>query len=313
MSKTDETLIQGLTEEEQASLKEYEDEQLGLNFEEDDDDEGTDDKGVDDEGTNDKQDDGVVAEADDADTGDTAGSDDDVNQGNTATDEPVTKDANQADPVVHHKSKPLLVAEMPHDFQTQMNDIDARKEEIDTKFEDGEISAVDYRREYDKLNKEERKLERLQMEAEIAQKMQRQQEANDWSREVTTFLNENPIFSETRNPRMFQALDSAVRDIASKEPNLTGRQVLEKAKAELIGEIQSQFKPTQPAESKPATAAKPKVDLPPTLNDIPSANVDNVDTGRFAHLDRLAERDPERYEREVAKLSESDREAYLAS
>ena len=61
--------------------------------------------------------------------------------------------------------------------------------------------------------------------------------------------------------------------------------------------------------------AKPKREIPqvPSLANVPAADVDQPGDDKFAMLDRLADKDPVAYERALDKLSEAEREEYLAS
>ena len=70
----------------------------------------------------------------------------------------------------------------------------------------------------------------------------------------------------------------------------------------------------KPAEPKPGDKkVEPgKPEIPPTLAKLPAANAQETDGGAFAALDRLAESDPEAYEAAYGKLTEAEREAYLA-
>ncbi|WP_208613676.1 hypothetical protein, partial [Agrobacterium tumefaciens] len=72
-------------------------------------------------------------------------------------------------------------------------------------------------------------------------------------------------------------------------------------------------KPTakpRPNGAKPAAASREVV---PTLGSVPAADGnDDTDDSEFAWLDRLGNSDVEKYEAELAKLSDEKRERYLA-
>jgi hypothetical protein len=206
--------------------------------------------------------------------------------------------------------QPLLDADAPEDAAEQLEAIARQKEELVQKFDDGELTAKEYQLELDKLAKREREIEQAQFKARLAQEMAEQQQRNAWLATVNQFLSEHSEYRQY--PLRYKALDLAVRELAAQEENqgLSGREILEKAHEQIV----EQFGLARTEDDlKPEGKKRRKIEAPPTLANVPAASATETEDGRWAKLDRLIETDPERYERELAKLSDADREAYLAA
>ncbi len=226
--------------------------------------------------------------------------------------EPAAKPAAEPEPVAQAKpeSAPLLVAPAPEDAEGKLRDIADQKEALLTQFDDGDITAREYQKKLDDISRSERAIERAQDQAELAVKLDRQKQQNDWVSLCGRFIESNPTYRD--NSRLYRALDAEVRDLATKAEtaNWTGEQFLEAAHKNL----QEAFGFSDAA--KPGTkvvAAKQRADLPPNLAKVPAAEVQDTNGGRFAVLDRLANTDPIAYEEAVKALSKAERNAYLAA
>lgn len=245
----------------------------------------------------------------------------------TARDEAATKAAAEAagktndepakpEPVVEAPAPraPILVAEAPEDADARLADIASRKAALSEKFDDGDLTSKEFQTQVDALNKEERALERQIDKAQIAQDLENQRLTNERMTEINTFLKEVEIPNDNKNLR-FNVLNTAVIAVANDEANinLTPREVMQKAYDLCVSEGALQPKKSaEPAKPTP-TPAKPKtpINAPPTLANLPAAEINNTDDNRFAYLNRIA--NPDIREREFAKLSPADQEAYLAT
>ena len=214
-----------------------------------------------------------------------------------------------ADPVEEAKTAPILVVEPPADADDKLKAIATQKEELITKFDDGDITAKEYQQQLDALSKQEREIERALERATLATEMEQQRLKNEWTTTVTSFIEANPVYKD--NPRLYRALDQEVRDVANSEEGktLSGAKILTKAHENLAQAFG--FATTKPADK---TAGKPpKPDLPPSLHGVPAADANDVQSGKYAALDRLASTNPIAYEEALMKLSDGERDAYLAS
>lgn len=205
---------------------------------------------------------------------------------------------------------PLLVAAAPADADALLAELATQKEDLATKFDDGELSAKDYRAQLDALDKQERKIELDLHTAKIAADMDAQQKRNAFLQEVSAFTKDTAY---TKSTLAWGALDAAVRAVGADPANaaLTGRQILEKAHAEVLKDpvLAAAFtaKQTQKDDTKP-----PKTVIPPTLGKVPAAEMEDTGGNRFAGLERLLETDPMGYERAVGKLSPAELDAFLS-
>lgn len=291
MSRYTEEELQDLTEEERAALEELEAEEAEAEEEEED---------------------AGEAEGGDGDTGSEADDGDDGGDGDEAEggeDEADGAEEEAEEDSVATEVQPLLAADAPEDAAEQLEAIAKQKEELVQKFDDGDLTAKEYQLELDKLAKQEREIEQAQFKAKLAQEMAEQQQRNAWLATVNQFLSEHAEYRQY--PLRYKALDVAVRELAAQEENqgLSGREILEKAHEQIV----EQFGLAR-AEEKPEGKKRRKpIEAPPTLANVPAASATETEDGRWAKLDRLMETDPERYERELAKLSDADREAYLAA
>ena len=203
------------------------------------------------------------------------------------------------------QAQPILVANSPADADARLQEISTKKDELLTQFDDGDITAREYQKQLDDLSRQERKIEFEQHEAQLAQKMEQQRLQNDWMATCNTFIERHAIYKD--NPRLHKALDAEVRDLAGKPEtaNWTGQRFLDEAHKNLKAAFD--FKD---AAAPASTASR---ELPPNLAKVPAAEVEDTSGGRFAVLDRMATSDPMGYEETLSKMSQSERDAYLAS
>lgn len=212
------------------------------------------------------------------------------------------------------QAAPYLVAEAPADAEAKLADIATKKGELATKFDDGEVTTAEYQAELDKLNREERTIERQIDRAQLAAEMEEQRATNERETAINTFLAGVDIPRDPKNLR-FQVLDAAVRNVASDEANaeLTAPQIMQKAYDLCVeqGVLQAKAS-TKQIEAKPQQApAKKQIEAPPTLARMPAAEATDTGENRFAWLTAI--RDPDKHEAAFAKLSAADQEAYLAA
>lgn len=205
---------------------------------------------------------------------------------------------------------PILVAQPMEDAAAKLAEIDTKKDALLTQFDDGDITAKEYQKQLDALAKEERAIERAQDRAELAAQMEQQRLQNDWTQTCNSFVDSHPVYKD--NPRLYKALDAEVRELATKPDtaNWSGQKFLDEAHKALKTAFGFQ-EADAPAASK--EQQRQQRELPPNLAKVPAANVEDTNGGRFAVLDRLANTDPMGYEETLSKMSQSERDAYLAS
>lgn len=293
---TDEDLA-GLTDAEREALLEGEDTQ--------------DDQEVDQDTEQDTDEDAVQGDDQQVESDD--GADDSDDEGERDDDDQAGDDeAEEAQEEARQPHVPILDATEPEDAQERLEQIASQKEELVQQFDDGELTAKEYQQQLDALAKQEREIEQEQFKAKLAAEMQEQQARNQWLATVNAFLDENPTYRESQ--LMYRTLDMVVRDLAQQEANagLSGREILERAHQQ----IAEQFGLQQ--DDKPATKVTKKVgrkpiQAPPTLAKVPASDTTEVADTKWDKLDRLAQNDPIKYEAELAKMSDAERDAYLAA
>ena len=220
-------------------------------------------------------------------------------------------DADAAKPQAQErKPRPVFEApDVPADVDDQIAAAKLAKIKLAEKFDEGEITAVEYAKQTEELNDFQRELENKRFKAQLAAESQQSRELDSWEETCSEFLSAHPEVSKSK--LRYDSFDYAVRLVTGDQANsgLTGAQQLEKAYQNWVTELGIQV--DQPAQSgaKP-DPRKPKV--VPNIGSLPAAQANDTDDGKFAYLDRLADSDPLKYEATLAKLSDADREAYLA-
>lgn len=252
------------------------------------------------EGQEDEQEEGEAAEQDEAaDPPAPEGEQDGEQDG----EQEASKEDGQEDPQ-DEVVQPIFVAEAPEDANTRLDQIKAEKDGLVAQYEDGDITAKEYQQKLDELYKQERDIEFQIQEARLAEKMREQQLRNEWAATVNGFIEANPIYKE--NERLYKMLDQEVKDVALSEEGktMTGAQVLARAHKNLSEAF---------GLTKTDVRTKRRTDAPPSLHDVPAADANDVSGGKYAALDRLASTSPIAYEEALMKMSDAERDAYLAS
>ena len=280
----DKEIDDGLTDEERAALEE--------DLDEGDEDETSIDDGADSD----------ADAGDDADAGETVAA---------AADDTVQAAADAAEPAAA-PSAPILVVDAPTDADAKLKDIATAKDALIAQFDDGDITAKEYQQQLDALAKQEREIERAVERSALAAEMEQQRLKNEWAETVNAFIEINDVYNPTTNPRMYRALDQEVRDVAGspEAKTMTGAQILAKAHENLAQAFGFEAKKEAPAGK---VRRVPKPDLPPSLDKVPAAETLDVTSGKYGALDRLASTNPLAYEEALMKMSDRERDEYLAS
>lgn len=291
-----------LTEEERESFEE-EEEEAGEE-EETGEEENEDDPDAEEE---EGDDDGEEEEASDDDAGEETGEEE------TAGEEEEEKAAADDD------YQPLLRADLDPEAETKLQEIATKREELDTQFDDGELTTKEFRQALADLDKQERSIEQQQFKAQIAQEMKEEADRAAWMKEVRTFLDDHPEYEE--RPRLYDNLDAVVKELAADDKNagLTGDEILVKAHEKVYTDLglpvpDAKKKEENNGDKKPAGKKRTKKPAPPNLGSVPSSDTsDPTKSGQFTQLDKLADTNPQKFEEAFAKLSEAEQERYLAA
>ncbi len=209
---------------------------------------------------------------------------------------------------------PLIRDEAPADAADKLAAIKAAKAELTKKLDDGEISTGDFLSQLDGFNAQASEIERAVFKSQLSREVEQQAATNAWMRDVGDFLAAHPELNA--NPLRLQSFDLVVRQVTADEANakLSNTKQLEKALAvwtESLG-VKAPAANDNPGKvAKPAAKERPAA--PPVLSKLPASDMQDVDDGKYAGLDRLMETDPIGFENALARLTEAQQDEYYAS
>ncbi len=192
----------------------------------------------------------------------------------------------------------------------QIDALEKQKDELTEKFDDGEFTGKEYRAELRKIDAQLEGLKTQRLAAEIG-KTNAVQHYFDVT--VPDFLAKHTEYE--KGSILHAMLEAEVKKLQVQSQNPLNPAILERAHENLTAQVTKAYgvKPAaqnKQAVTKPAAAAREVV---PTLGAVPAADAnEDGDGGEFAYLDRLANSDVEKYEQELAKLSDEKRDRYLA-
>ena len=310
MTKLDDATLESLTEEEIAALEEDEDEGGSDEIEADDGAEGAADAPEEDESDEDEpEEDGDEADEPPAPAAKPA----------EAAPAPTTAPA-----VADEEAMPAApVAKFSAEDATRLEAIATERAKLITAADEGEETFEDLGKKLAALEREAAKLE-IKKEADAeALAAYRTQADVAWNRSVSAWFKaqgldqENP---ESLPDAVFEGFDAVVQQVTGSglASGLSVSKTLDMALAAYQAKAPGKW-PGKAAATPPAKPGKPargqrEVLIPPRIDDIAApAEGGGVEDGRYAALDRLMERDPDKYEAKLAGMSEAARDAYLAS
>lgn len=256
-------------------------------------------------------------DTDDAGDEDDAGDQDDADQGDhDGDDQDDDQDDQEAEEKLEQAPAPLFNAELPADIEAKRTEIDGKEDTLVEQFDNGDITFAEYNKQLRALNNERAALNRAELKAELAREAQQTQIDNTWNSTLNIFLSDHPEI-DLSNEIHHAAFDKLLRQHTAptmEKGGIPGLREIKKAHEDFLKTFNLQSnKPAskdqkQEKQDKPAKARNREV--PPNLGKVPAAAGADMDDGRFGYLDKLP---PAKFEEAFAKLSEADRNAYLAS
>lgn len=207
---------------------------------------------------------------------------------------------------------PSLRVELPDDIDDQLEKIAEEKKKLRALYNDGEIDADEYESKRDELDEQRFSLREKMFKAQIANEMREDRWLNH---DVPAFLAENPQYKP--DSTLFRMLDERVKLLQGKlaaegkDPLVPSvlRQADRELKEELAKELGLQVD-TKKGKSAGGVPAAQK-NVPPSLANVPAADMEDTSGGKWAALDRLADSDPEAYEEQLSRMSETELNDYL--
>ena len=207
---------------------------------------------------------------------------------------------------------PYEAHETVKDLQAKIDANEAQQTALLEQFDDGELTREEYQEQLKSLNAESRQFVKDQAKAETAI----EDADNLYFKDVSTFLSENPIYK--KGGLLYNALDEKVKELQAQSKDPRSPSIIRAAHRLIQDELglKSDATPAPKDEGKPTKQAakpRPKREIPPNLNNIPSSDVNDAadDNGRFAVLARMAKSDPLVHEQALTKMSEAEMDAYL--
>lgn len=193
----------------------------------------------------------------------------------------------------------------------QLDTLVAGRADLRKKYADGDIEREAYEAKLDELNDQIADARFEVKKAEVYEDINSQTAKQNWTAAVEDFLGETDNAVFRAGGALNAALDAKIRQMnADKEvlkqfPNHAKR--LAEAKRVVLDETRKALGITEPAKTPAKAAAKPVVELPPGVDDVPAAGEEAEN--EFSHLDRLT---GTAREAAFAKLSKDQQERYLA-
>lgn len=328
MPKYTDEQLENLTEEELAGLNDEDDEAgEGVEGEEETEQDDEADEGADEQDEEQDEEDGEEGEPDDeADADDDQADDEPADEGQPGRDDgQPTEEQDEPDPA-ENPDRPVVpefALEAPKDVEAREADIDRREDELTEKFDDGDLSTAEYRKQLRALNKERdeltwevRRYETAKDRHQDELKRAEQDYLQRWYSTAKDFVTSHPEIN--RNRTVSAVFDQLVQAINTNENinKFSHQQRLEMAYKQWREDLG--MEPQAPApKPKAKKADKPRRELPPTLAKTPAASVQETDTGEFGTLNRLFNsrnpNDVAKAEDMLAKMSEAEQDRFLRS
>lgn len=214
----------------------------------------------------------------------------------------------EQEPVVEKEFIPQWKPDPVEDFETKMSEIDARKRELRTQYREGDIDIDTYEELREAVDGEALALREAQFKAQIAEEQQAQVMQQRWQWEIERFLSQpaNAQYRADAENSRNSELDAVVRVLGQDPKNS------EKPMTWFLEEADRWVRARYGETGKPAEKpkAKPKAPIPPSLANLPAADLADVEgDDEFAKLDRVE--DGMELERMLSKMSEAEQTRYL--
>lgn len=202
--------------------------------------------------------------------------------------------------------------QLPKDSEDKLKALTDQIGELADKFDAGDLTAREYHQQQQTLADQ-----RFSLQSQIndAQKSFNKAMA-DWSnRTVKGFLREHKQYAS--NETLNRMLDGEVRALQQTTNDPFNPRILRKAHANIqaaLGqapEPKGDGKKDGKKDKTPVVAGK-RPQVPPTLARVPQDEIEDAEGGKFSRLERLEKRDAHAFEEAFSRLSDADKDAYLA-
>lgn len=286
---------------------------------------------------------GVAADADEAGEGEAQDAADAADAAGSAADADAGASEGEADAgqAPADPNLPRLSFALPDDFEDKRTALDTRFVDLESKFEDGDLSRAEYAAEHRKLTREQSDLDRVQMRADMAKDSYdreltayHERVANTWVQSFVAHAAwakspEGGGINYTKGDPLAKLLGEEADALIAANPKMGPDEVWRKAdeslraKLGLTAPAAAAAAAAKPAAADAAKAAKAAVQkarkpdtsaVPQTLAGVTGeGGPDSAGGDKFAALDKLFDTGKfAEAERAFAAMPEAAREAYLA-
>jgi len=206
---------------------------------------------------------------------------------------------------------PFPKFDAPADAAKRIDTLEQQKDDLAKQFDEGELTAAELRAKMKPVEAEERALRESLLKASLTIEAAKTM----WAQvEVPKFLRANPMYAP--DSVLYQALDTEVRKLQTQAlaegRNQYDSSLIAKAHERITSSLIAAGAQL-PGLKKPAgDPGGKKRELPPSLAGVPAADPTDVDENEFSGLDRLANTDPLAFEEALGKMSDAERDRYLA-
>lgn len=213
---------------------------------------------------------------------------------------------------------PLIGTEEPKDIEERLTALAEEKAALVQKFDDGEITAREYSDGLEAISDKRNDIQWEKRKAEIGREAHERAITDAWDRDVAEFMSTTAKKIAEKGEPALLAFDSYVKKVTGdpKNARMSNRAQLEKAHKAFLADFDGFGTAPKPNPKEkdggdpPKPAAKKERVIPPTLARVPAADLEDIDEGKFAALDRLADTDPLAYQKRIARMTPSEREEY---
>lgn len=199
----------------------------------------------------------------------------------------------------------------PKDAQAQLSELSKRMDDLDTDFDNGELTAAEFRAQTRALQDQERTLREQMLMANMSEQARKQ----TYQTSVQSFLSSHAEYQE--GSQMFSLLDAELRRIQTAAPGKgidpLDPSLIHQAHASLQAlfgkSTGAPVSPTTPAAQQQTQQQVPQRELPPAFHSVPATATQDIGDPVVNGLSRL---DGEEFEAAFARLPEATREQFLA-
>ncbi|PTW53595.1 hypothetical protein C8N35_11650 [Breoghania corrubedonensis] len=203
---------------------------------------------------------------------------------------------------------------LPPEHKQRIDELNTSLDDLAAKFDEGDLTAQEYREQQRKATDELRELDRRGTVAETLYTSA----LEGWKSNVGTFMHEHPTF---KTGAMYTLLDEEVKRLQRDAQNPFRADLLTTAHENVVRELQTAMgggKPQpdakNPGKGKSVPAVPERTDpVPPILRGVPSSEIeDTSETTEFGWLDKLADTNSLEFEKALEKLPPEQRDRYLS-